>query len=110
MNGDYATLLCTVGSTFFHTVRFATRSAQSSFRISPGGMGSIRSCVLGILDTSVIVDDLHVVRVAVPPGEAGPPLITHPEAELTAAIALQRLDDRHAGSDTMASSNPRCRR
>jgi len=42
--------------------------------------------------SSVIVDDLHVVGVAVLPGEADPSLVVDPDAELAAAITLQRLE------------------
>lgn len=40
----------------------------------------------------MIIDNFHIVRVAVVPAKANAPLIVYPDAVLTFAIALQRLE------------------
>jgi len=39
----------------------------------------------------MIIDDLHLERVAVPPDEAEPPLIVDSDAVLTRAVAAERF-------------------
>src|SRR5262245_58739344 len=58
---------------------------KSSSRISPGcGFGS-RSA------SSVVVDDLDVMGVALSPNEADPPLVVDPDAVLARPVRRQRL-------------------
>src|SRR5437870_1958893 len=63
---------------------------NSSRRISPGGIGS--RCFLAIAISSVIVDNLDVVRVSVLPAKADAPLVVDANAVLTLSAAAQRLE------------------
>jgi hypothetical protein len=60
-------------------------SMKSSIRISPGWIGSI-------LSASVVVDELDILRTSLSPDEADAPLVVHPDAVLTAAVACQPLE------------------
>jgi len=67
---------------------------KSSNRTSPGWIGvslSEARAAVAMFSFSVIIDDLDVVRIAVEPAEADPPLVIHPDAVLPTAIAFQSL-------------------
>jgi hypothetical protein len=64
---------------------------NSSRRISPGGMGS-SNIFLAILISSVVVDDLDVVRISVGPAEADPPPVVDPDAVLSPPVARQDFE------------------
>src|SRR5260370_42263876 len=64
---------------------------NSSARISPGWIGS--SSLVGLaIGTSVIVHYFNVMRLAIPPDEADPPLIVDPNTVLSSAISLERFE------------------
>lgn len=52
-------------------------------------MGAIFRAAMLYLLRSVVIDDRHVVGVAVPPGETNPPLVIDADTVLPSAIATQ---------------------
>jgi hypothetical protein len=67
------------------------RGSRKSWRsTSPGWVGG--KSAMASLRSSVVIDDLHVERVAVPPDEAEPPLVVDADAVLASAIAAERFE------------------
>src|SRR5581483_11590967 len=63
----------------------------SSARISPGWMGALVGVgLMGI--SSVVVDDLDIVRPAGPPAKADPPLLVDPDAVLAGSVTDKLLE------------------
>jgi hypothetical protein len=60
---------------------------NSADRISPGWIG-----LSFFITTSMVVDDLDIVRIAVAPCEAETPVVVDPYAVLPPSIALQRFE------------------
>jgi len=59
------------------------------------------------LSSSVVVNDLNVVRVAVPPAEADPPSVVHSDAVLPGPIAAKSLEPVTGWDAEILQSNRR---
>jgi len=66
---------------------------NSSRRISPGWIGSSVLDGFMVISSSVLVviHNLNVIRIAVTPGEANPPLVVDPNAVCPGAIAPEQF-------------------